>query len=77
MTAWWCFPKGRIIVEGSPEQVVTKAMLSEVFTVSAEVDTHPASGCPRITYAYPLPRREYGHEPESAILGFALQCWAC
>lgn len=46
--------QGRIIVEGAPEQVVTKAMLSEVFAVSAEVDTHPVSGCPRITYAYPL-----------------------
>jgi len=41
---------GRIIADGTPEQVLTKSTLQQVFKVNAEVDLHPFSQKTRITF---------------------------
>ncbi len=45
--------QGEIVTQGPPQAVLTNAILQEVFSVSATVDTHPYSGQPRVTYHYP------------------------
>jgi len=42
--------QGRIVAEGAPAQVLTPATLQAVYGVSAEVDTHPATGRVRISF---------------------------
>ncbi|CAM3917368.1 MULTISPECIES: ABC transporter ATP-binding protein [Pseudoalteromonas] len=49
--------KGRLVASGTPEQVITEKMLSDVFGVCAEVSLHPQSEqldkvIPHITYFY-------------------------
>ena len=44
--------KGRITVHGSPAEVLTETMISEVFQTCAWVDQHPLDKHPRITYGY-------------------------
>lgn len=41
---------GRIVASGTPAEVLTVALLRQVFGVDALVDTHPLSGYPRITW---------------------------
>lgn len=42
--------EGKIIADGTPEQVLTKEILQQVFKVSALVDQHPFSQKTRITF---------------------------
>lgn len=49
--------QGQLVASGTPEQVITEKMLSDVFGVCAEVSQHPQSQqlhkvIPRITYFY-------------------------
>ncbi|MGO2129895.1 MAG: ABC transporter ATP-binding protein [Pseudoalteromonas prydzensis] len=49
--------QGQLVASGTPEQVITEKMLSDVFGVCAEVSQHPQSqqlqkAIPRITYFY-------------------------
>ena len=41
---------GRIVATGTPHDVLTSALLREVFGVEALIDTHPLAGYPRITW---------------------------
>jgi iron complex transport system ATP-binding protein len=40
---------GEIVAHGTPHEVITEALLADVFGVAAIVDTHPVSLYPRIT----------------------------
>ena len=40
--------EGKMVSFGTPEQVVTEAMLKEVFSISAVVQSNPLSGTPLI-----------------------------
>ncbi|MFT3721283.1 ABC transporter ATP-binding protein [Pseudorhodoferax sp.] len=42
--------QGRIAAEGPPAQVLTPAAIRQVYGVAAEVDSHPATGRPRISF---------------------------
>ena len=44
--------QGRISAVGTPDEVLTEAMISEVFQTCAWVDRHPLDPHPRITYGY-------------------------
>ncbi len=41
---------GRLVASGTPQAVLTRELLREVFGVEALVDTHPLGGYPRITW---------------------------
>ncbi|MCP3673625.1 MAG: ABC transporter ATP-binding protein, partial [Gammaproteobacteria bacterium] len=42
--------EGRIVADGTPENVLTKSTLQQVFGVSAKIDQHPFSQKIRITF---------------------------
>ena len=42
--------QGRIVAEGKPAQVLTPTTIQAVYGVAAEIDTHPATGRPRISF---------------------------
>jgi iron complex transport system ATP-binding protein len=47
--------EGQIVASGSPHQVITEKMLSDVFGVCAQVSVHPQSveqPIPHVTYFY-------------------------
>ncbi|TOY77416.1 histidinol phosphatase [Burkholderia pseudomallei] len=44
---------GRIVASGAPADVLTRALIADVFGVDAIVDAHPVSGRPRVTLIYP------------------------
>jgi len=44
---------GRVVASGSPAEVLTEALLAEVYGVQALVDRHPLAGHPRITWINP------------------------
>lgn len=41
---------GRVVASGTPAEVLTEALLAEVYGVQALVDRHPLAGHPRITW---------------------------
>ncbi|MBT9265861.1 ABC transporter ATP-binding protein [Pseudomonas sp. MG-9] len=41
---------GRIVASGTPQQVLTRELLRDVFGVEALIDSHPLHGYPRITW---------------------------
>ncbi|MFJ2712066.1 ABC transporter ATP-binding protein [Pseudomonas sp. NPDC087346] len=41
---------GQIVASGTPQQVLTRELLREVFGVDALIDSHPLHGYPRITW---------------------------
>ncbi|VXB43815.1 Hemin import ATP-binding protein HmuV [Pseudomonas sp. 8BK] len=41
---------GRVVASGTPNEVLTEALLAEVYGVQALVDRHPLAGHPRITW---------------------------
>ena len=41
---------GRIVAEGTPEDVLTPTLIRRVFGVEAIVDAHPMTAKPRITF---------------------------
>jgi iron complex transport system ATP-binding protein len=43
---------GRLIAAGTPQEVLTEELLSEVLQIKVLVDAHPLSGAPRITPAH-------------------------
>ncbi|MFD9909636.1 ABC transporter ATP-binding protein [Streptomyces sp. NPDC059063] len=45
---------GRVVASGTPESVLTRELLAEVYGVAADVAVHPATGAPTVTY---LPQR--------------------
>jgi ABC-type cobalamin/Fe3+-siderophores transport system ATPase subunit len=47
---------GKSIAFGRPDEVLTPALLREVFAVEVLVDAHPVSGVPRITPVHQTPR---------------------
>jgi iron complex transport system ATP-binding protein len=49
--------EGRIVAEGPPSEVVTKAMVREVFALDAEVIADPLAGTPLVL---PIPARRRG-----------------
>lgn len=44
---------GRVVASGTPTEVLTEALLAEVYGVQALVDRHPLAGHPRITWINP------------------------
>ena len=44
---------GRVVASGVPADVLTEALLRDVFGVAALVDRHPVTGRPRITPLHP------------------------
>ena len=42
--------QGRIVCFGTPEEVLTPALLKDVFGVYADIQTHPLTGKPYLTY---------------------------
>lgn len=44
--------KGNLCASGTPEEVLTESLLTEVFHAKAWVDKHPLNNHPRISYAY-------------------------
>ncbi|WEK06195.1 MAG: ABC transporter ATP-binding protein [Candidatus Devosia phytovorans] len=45
--------QGRLITQGTPEQVLTPALLRDIYSVDATLLTHPSSGRPLIAYDLP------------------------
>ncbi|REL34213.1 ABC transporter ATP-binding protein [Thalassotalea euphylliae] len=43
---------GKLVADGAPNQVLTQALLAEVFGVNAQLQPHPEHGSPLITYQY-------------------------
>lgn len=43
---------GRLVASGTPHEVVTESLLSDVFNVCAQVAPHPQHGAPNVTYFY-------------------------
>src|SRR6185295_4881947 len=48
--------RGHLIAAGTPRDVLTEELLSEVLEIKVLVDAHPLSGAPRITPAHELRR---------------------
>ena len=44
---------GRVVASGTPTEVLTEALLAEVYGVQVLVDRHPLAGHPRITWINP------------------------
>lgn len=44
--------KGKLVASGTPNDVLTQALICDVFRTQAIIDTHPINGHPRITYKY-------------------------
>lgn len=44
---------GRVVASGTPTEVLTEALLADVYGVQALVDCHPLAGHPRITWINP------------------------
>ena len=53
---------GEVVAQGSPVEVISETMLSNVFGVCAKVQQHPQQAVPHITYFY-------GYQPGSPIKG--------
>ncbi|MFE1869303.1 ABC transporter ATP-binding protein [Streptomyces sp. NPDC059496] len=58
---------GRVVATGTPQEVLTRDLLAEVYRVEAEVSRHPGTGIPQVTVV-PEVRRdgrpvERGHAP--------------
>ena len=58
---------GRTVAFGSPSEVLTEALLREVFDLRVLVDAHPVSGAPRVT-----PIHEMRSVPPASAAGRAL-----
>nr|WP_206442677.1 ABC transporter ATP-binding protein [Streptomyces boncukensis] len=46
--------EGRLVAGGTPREVLTEAMLEEVYGVRAQVRTHTATGAPTVVYLGPV-----------------------
>lgn len=44
--------EGQLASAGTPKDVLTESMLSDVFNVCAQVEPHPQHGAPHVTYFY-------------------------
>jgi len=44
--------QGKLVASGTPSDVLTETLISEVFRTSVKVDQHPIHNHPRITYDY-------------------------
>nr|WP_246058333.1 ABC transporter ATP-binding protein [Litorilituus lipolyticus] len=44
--------QGKLVVQGTPQEVITAKMLSDVFGVCAHVEQHPQHNVPHISYYY-------------------------
>ena len=52
--------RGRVVAEGTPRQVLTPALLGEVYGVEAVVDDHPATGGPLVVMCGAAREKEEG-----------------
>ncbi|WP_259780303.1 ABC transporter ATP-binding protein [Aestuariispira ectoiniformans] len=50
--------KGAVVADGSPQDVLTRENLSDVFAVDVMLDSHPIHARPRITYHHILSPKE-------------------
>ncbi|MEU3192442.1 ABC transporter ATP-binding protein [Streptomyces sp. NPDC006992] len=55
---------GRVVADGTPEEVLTPGLLAEVYGVRAEVDVHPETGAPTVVYLPPREPRGLPHPRE-------------
>jgi iron complex transport system ATP-binding protein len=62
---------GRVVAEGPPEAVVTRALLSELYAVEAEVTPHFATGRPTVLLGPPLSPTRRGVLPRAHVVGGA------
>ena len=46
--------EGRIVAIGTPEMVLTPAVIARTFAVTAGIDRHPCHGRPRVSFGRPL-----------------------
>ncbi|WP_394381818.1 ABC transporter ATP-binding protein [Streptomyces cacaoi] len=58
LAAYFCdrlyvLAEGRLVADGTPEEVLTEELLAEVYGVRAEVRVHPATGAPTVVYLPP------------------------
>jgi len=60
--------KGKIITEGTPESVLTKRNLKEVFNIKAEIDQHPFHSGNRITFDFSSQSHSRKQEPENPLV---------
>jgi len=51
--------EGRVWADGTPNQVLTEAKISEVFSASVRVEKHPLTGAPHIVV---MPRQNANHQ---------------
>jgi iron complex transport system ATP-binding protein len=54
---------GRIIMEGTPEKVITEDMIQEIYNVKAAVSRHPKTGLLNIAYYPTFLSKAYDDEP--------------
>lgn len=43
---------GKLVLEGSPSEVINEKMLSDIYGICSHVSPHPEHHCPHITYHY-------------------------
>jgi iron complex transport system ATP-binding protein len=62
---------GRVVAEGSPDEVVTRSLLRDVYDVDAEVTPHFATGRPTVLLGPPLAPVPRGGLPRAHVVGGA------
>jgi len=63
--------RGRIVAEGTPEEVVSRGLLRDLYGVDAEVTPHFASGRPTVLLGPPLSPAPRGSLPRAHVVGGA------
>jgi iron complex transport system ATP-binding protein len=62
---------GRVVAEGTPEEVVTRGLLKDVYDIDAEVTPHFATGRPTVLLGAPLAAFPRGGLPRAHVVGGA------
>jgi iron complex transport system ATP-binding protein len=63
--------RGRVVAEGSPEEVVSRELLLDLYAVDAEVTPHFATGRPTVLLGPPLAPARRGGLPRAHVVGGA------
>ncbi|MGH2682963.1 MAG: ABC transporter ATP-binding protein [Actinomycetota bacterium] len=63
--------EGRVVAEGPPEEVVSRALVRELYGVDAEVTPHFATGRPTVLLGPPLAPAPRGGLPRAHVVGGA------